>query len=134
MSKNDNRIFYRKEIDGILKFYGGDFSVLRSKIYLQKLEARIKKDSTVVAEGYLNLLGQWDIDNSVCELSFVVVDDYTPVFKLWDEDVSLSTLPSNAANLEFNSLTKEITFLRSEYEQPPLPLNNWVFYSSTSDL
>lgn len=136
VSKNDNRIFYRKEIDGILKFYGGDFSVLRSKIYLQKLEARIKKkkDSTVVAEGYLNLLGQWDIDNSVCELSFVVVDDYIPVFKLWDEDVSLSTLLSTAANLEFNSSTKEITFLRSEYENPPLAMNNWVFYSSTSDL
>lgn len=134
VSKNDNHIFYRKEIDGILKFYGGDFSVLKSKIHLQKLEARIKKDSTVVAEGYLNLLGKWDIDNSVCELSFAVVDDYTPLFKLWDEDVSLSTLLPKLIKLTIDSENKEITFLKSEYHEPPLPANNWVFYSSTPDL
>lgn len=132
-SKEKDRIFSRVTVDGTAKFYGADFTVLLGLIDNLKVTARIRRDSVVIATGFLNLLGKWDIDNKVCELSFDVVDQYTPVFKVWDEKVSLTGLTSNTVTLEVDSEQKEVRLLRSEYPVAPTPENNYTEGTHTAE-
>jgi len=135
-AKEDDRIFARVSVDGSFKFYGASFDILYALLSDFKVESRVRRNisqfANVIATGYLNLLGKWDIDNSTCELSFDVVDQYTPVFKLWDEKIGFKSLFTYSVMLSVDSETKEITFLRSEYHEEPEAKNNWVFYSLTS--
>lgn len=125
-SKEADKIFSRVKVDGSIKFYGVDYTLLAGYLSSLKVEARIRRDSTTIATGYINLLGSWDADNKVCELSFDVVDEYTPVFKLWDEDVSLFGLTSNQITMSVDSEQKEVRLLRSEYPVAPTPENNYT--------
>jgi hypothetical protein len=132
--KEQDRIFARVSVDGTIKFYGSDYDTLISLISSLKIQARILRDSTVIATGYLNLLGKWDADNSVCELGFDVVDAYTPILKLWDEDVNLSGLTYNQVILEVDSETKTVTFDRSIVHDAPTPENNYTEGTHTAEL
>jgi len=129
-AKEDDRIFARVSVDGVLNFYGSYCSALFSLLSTDiKVQAQIKRDGTTVVNGYLNLLGTWDIDNNTCELSFDVVDQYTPVFKLWDEDVSLTTLTSTISySFDSSQITEELPKASyPNYSDLPPPENNYTY-------
>ena len=132
-AKENDRIFSRLSVDGTITFYNSSYSTLLSLLSDFKAESRIKRGTSVVVEGFLNLLGKWDTDNKICELEFKSVDDYTDIFKVWDEEISLSGITNRTITLEVESEQKEVRLSRTTYPTAPTPENNYTEGTHTAE-